>query len=614
MAQALPIEEIPQKKIEKISLRQEVAKEDQWNLNALYSNSEAWENDFKCYETLYPKLTQFRGKFSQSPQTLLESLEFQKKLELLSERLGHFIHLRVAEDSANDSSLQAVGRLQAIETHAAEASSYIIPEIQSIPDEKWKQWMEEPCLREWRTALQKIRRFKPHSLSAPEERLLALSSESLQGHSETFSQLTNVDMRFGILEDETGRECELSQGSFSSFLVNRDREVRKKAFHQFYREFSEHGFTLASLLANSVKADIFHARACHYPSALEAALFHDDVPVTVYDNLINTVKANLKPLHDYYELRRDYLGLNEIHHYDTYVPLVKGIQTDYSFDEATAQVLEALTPLGEEYTSTLEKGLKSGWCDRYENKGKQSGAFSSSSYRNPPYILMNYKRDVFSDVYTLAHEAGHSMHTWFSQKQQLFQDYHYTIFVAEVASTFNEELLTQSLLSKTQDPKMRAYLINRQIDDIRSTLYRQTMFAEFEKLIHAKQEAGEALTLQSFQTLYRGLLEVYFGKKFTLDKELELECLRIPHFYSAFYVYKYATGLSAALALAQQVLEGGKEAKENYLNFLSLGGSLMPLPTLKTAGVDMSKSVPIEKALKLFALRVEELSWLLKEL
>lgn len=614
MAQTLPIEGTQEKKIEKTPLRQEVLKADQWDLAILYATSEAWEKDCKRYEALYPKLTQFRGKLSQSPQALLEALEFQKELELLSERLGHFIHLRVAEDAGNDASLQAAGRLQSLETHVAEASSYIIPEIQSIPDEKWKRWMEEPLLKDWRIALQKVRRFKPHSLSEQEERLLALSSESLQGHSETFSQLTNVDMRFGVLEDRSGRERELTQGSFSSFLINRDREVRKKAFHQFYQEFSEHGFTLASLLANSVKTDVFQARARHYPSALEAALFHDDVPVAVYDNLISTVRDNLKPLHDYYELRRDYLGLDQIHHYDTYVPLVAGIQTDYSFEEAALQVLEALQPLGEDYTSTLSKGLTSGWCDRYENKGKQSGAFSSSSYRNPPYILMNYKRDVFSDVYTLAHEAGHSMHTWFSQKQQPFQDYHYTIFVAEVASTFNEELLTQSLLNKTQDPKMRAYLINRQIDDIRSTLYRQTMFAEFEKLIHAKQEAGEALTLQSFQTIYRELLTVYFGKKFILDKELELECLRIPHFYSAFYVYKYATGLSAALALAQQVLEGDEKARANYLNFLSLGGSLMPLPALKTAGVDMAKPAPIGKALKLFASRVEELSQLLKEL
>ena len=611
MSQTLSLSKEEGEKVETIPSRQEVTKKDQWNLETLYSNKEAWEQDFKRYETLYPKLNQFRGKLAQSPQSLFEALEFQKELELLAERLGHYIHLRVAEDSTNNNFLEASARLQSLETHVAEASSYFIPEIQSISEEDWKKCLQEDLLKEWRITLQKIRRFKPHSLSVQEERLLALSNESLQGHSETFSQLTNVDMRFGILEDDAGRQRELSQGSFSSFLVNRDREVRKKAFHQFYKEFSEHGFTLASLLASSVKADVFYARAKHYPSALEAALFQDDVPVEVYDNLISTVRANLKPLHTYYEVRRNYLNLDEIHHYDTYVPLVKEIKTDYSFDQAIAFVLEALAPLGEEYTSSLAKGLQSGWCDRYENKGKQSGAFSSSSYRNPPYILMNYKDDVFSEVYTLAHEAGHSMHTWFSQKHQLFQDYHYTIFVAEVASTFNEELLTQSLLNKTKDRKMRAYLINRQIDDIRSTLYRQTMFAEFEKQIHARQEAGEALTLQSFRKIYRDLLEIYFGESFCLDKELELECLRIPHFYSAFYVYKYATGLSAALALAQKVLKEGKPAQQKYLDFLSAGGSLMPLQALQVAGVDMRQSTPIENALKLFADRVKELEQLL---
>ena len=357
---------------------------------------------------------------------------------------------------------------------------------------------------------------------------------------------------------------------------------------------------------------MFRARARHYSSALEAALFPDDIPVSVYDGLIQTVRANLKPLFRYFDLCRRVLRLDELHHYDTYVPLVSEIETRFSFDQAVEMVLAALAPLGKEYVDVLAEGLRSSrWCDRYENKGKRSGAFSSASYGAPPYILMNYKEDVFADVYTLAHEAGHSMHSWFSQNSRLFQDYEYPIFLAEVASTFNEELLTHNLLETTADPKMRAYIINRQIDDLRGTLFRQTMFAEFEKIIHAIEESGDALTLDVFKSQYHKLLETYFAENFVLDPELDLECLRIPHFYHAFYVYKYATGISAAAALSQRVLSGEPGSAEAYLNFLRSGGSKFPLETLKAAGVDMATPAPIESALRLFEQRLDELEGLL---
>ena len=418
-------------------------------------------------------------------------------------------------------------------------------------------------------------------------------------------------MKFGVLVDEKGVERPLTQSSFSSFLVKRDPDIRKRAFHQFYSEFKDHAYTLTSSFASSIRADVFSARARNYPSALEGALFYDDVPVTVYDNLIFSVRSNLAPLFQYYDLRRRVFGLSEIHQYDTYVPMVADLETNISFDEAIEKVLAALSPLGDEYVTALGKGLRGRWCDRYECKGKRSGAFSSSSYGNPPYILMNYKTDVFSDVYTLAHEAGHSMHTWYSQANQKFQDYHYPIFLAEVASTFNEELLTHHLLESTDDKKMRAYLISRQIDGIRSTVYRQTMFAEFEKIVHAMEEAGEALTLDSFRAAYRKLLDAYFGPDFIIDTELELECLRIPHFYNAFYVYKYSTGLSAAVSLSQKVLHGGAPDVEAYLGFLKSGGTKYPIPTLAAAGVDMSGPEPIERTLQLFAQRVSELEDLL---
>jgi oligoendopeptidase F len=461
--------------------------------------------------------------------------------------------------------------------------------------------------------LTKLRRLKPHTLSAAEERLLAIGHSALTGHDETFSQLTNVDMKFGKLADEKGVERELTQSSYSSFLQKRDPDLRRKAFHQFYAEFDDHKFTLASTLASSVKADVFRARARNYPSAREAALYQDDVPVSVYDNLISTVRSNLEPLFRYYALRKRVLGLPEIHQYDTYVPIVPDFEKVTSFDEAIDLCLGALKPLGSEYVGTLGEGLKNKrWCDRYENKGKRSGAFSSGSYGAPPYILMNFKEDVFSDVFTLAHEAGHSMHTWYANRTQRWQDADYPIFLAEVASTFNEELLTHHLLEQTDDPKMRAYLINRQLDDIRGTVYRQTMFAEFERDIHAMEESGEPVTLDTMRQAYRKLLETYFGPNFALDPQLELECLRIPHFYSAFYVYKYATGLSAAVALSQQVLEGERnEAVTRYLGFLKSGGSKFPIPTLRDAGVDMSSPEPVRATLKLFAKRVEELETLL---
>ncbi len=442
--------------------------------------------------------------------------------------------------------------------------------------------------------------------------MLALGSSALRGHRETFSQLTNVDMKFGAIADEKGVEHPLTQSSFSSFLVKRDPEIRKRAFHQFYAEFKDHSYTLAATFASSVRSDVFSARARNYPSALENALFYDDVPLSVYDNLISTVRANLDPLFKYYALRRRVFGLSEIHLYDTYVPtLVGAVETNISFDAAIEMTLSALSPLGDEYVGAPRKGLHGRWCDRYESKGKRSGAFSSSSYGNPPYIMMNYKADVFSDVYTLAHEAGHSMHSWYSQANQKFQDYDYPIFLAEVASIFNEELLTHHLLEATNDKKMRAYLISRQIDGIRAVIYRQTMFAEFEKIVHAMEEAGEALTLDSFRAVYRKLLDAYFGPDFVIDSDLEMECLRIPHFYNAFYVYKYSTGLSAGVSLAQKVLQGGPSDVEAYLGFLKSGGTKYPIPTLAAAGVDMSNPAPIERTLQLFAQRVDELEELL---
>jgi oligoendopeptidase F len=596
---------------EHVATRADIPDADKWDLRHLFTDVSKWQEDFAWVLQTYPLLTEWKGKLGKSAKNLAECLEFEKTIDQKIERLYHFASLQLAEDSGNTEYLARIGQIQNLLTKIGETSAFLIPEIQAIPDEKFEKFMVDLGLKEWRIQLHKIRRLKPHVLSEPEERILALGAVALSGYDDAFSQLTDVDMKFGVLTDETGREKPLTQSSYSSFLIKRDHELRKRAFHQFYAEFQDHQYTLATSLAYSAKADVFRARARHYPSALEAALFPDDVPVEVYEGLIKSVRANLKPLFRYFDLRRRLLGLGELHHYDTYVPLVGEIETKIPFDQAVDQIVAALQPLGKEYVDGLAQGLRARWCDRYETKGKRSGAFSSGSYSAPPYILMNYKDDVFADVYTLAHEAGHSMHTWFAQKAQLFQDYDYPIFLAEVASTFNEELLTHFLLEQTSDPKMRAYIINRQVDDIRGTVFRQTMFAEFEKIIHAVEESGDALTLDVFKSEYHKLLGAYFAENFTLDPQLDLECLRIPHFYNAFYVYKYATGISAAVALSERVLSNQAGAVEAYLNFLRSGGSRFPLEALKIAGVDMTTSAPIESTLRLFERRVDELEQLL---
>jgi oligoendopeptidase F len=594
-----------------IPTRAEIPESDKWDLTHLFADVGKWQQDFAWLQREHPQLQNWKGRVGESAQTLAEVLEFEKSLDLKIERVYHYASLQLAEDSTNNEYLARIGQVQNLLTKIGEAAAFVVPEMLAIDDKNFARFVADPALKDWRIKLRKLRRMKPHVLSVPEERLLALGSVALGGYDDTFSQLTDVDMKFGVLTDGTGREMSLTQTSFSSFLVKRNPELRKRAFHQFYVEFQDHQYTLAASLAYSVKTDIFLARARNYSSALEAALFPDDVPLAVYDGLIKSVRANLRPLFRYLDLRRRVLGLRELHHYDTYVPLVREIETRVTFDRAAEMVLAALAPLGKEYVGVLEQGLRGRWCDRYESKGKRSGAFSSGSYGAPPYILMNYKEDVFSDVYTLAHEAGHSMHSWFSQDSQLFQDYEAPIFLAEVASTFNEQLLTDHLLEETTDPKMRAYIINRQIDELRGTLFRQTMFAEFEKVIHAIEERGDALTLEVLKSEYHKLLETYFAENFLLDPELDLECLRIPHFYSAFYVYKYATGISAAVALSERVLSGESGSVDAYLNFLRSGGSKFPLETLKAAGVDMATAAPIESTLRLFERRLGELEELL---
>ena len=593
--------------------RHEVAEADTWDLRPLFVTSADWEKNLERLRSYEGVMMKWKGHLAKG-EDLLGALEKEKEIDLLVERLGQYASLKVAEDGADGSARDRALRLEFLLTRLSEEMAWFLPELMRIEDDAWGKLLGQPCLAEWKGSLERIRRQRPHILPEGEERLLALAGPALGGADETFSQLTNVDFRFGMVRDEDGREVELTHGTFASLLQRRSTEVRREAWQKYYTEFESHAFSLASTLATSVKTDVFRARARKHSSAREHALFPDRVPGSVVDNLIAVVRKNLGPLQRYHRLRKKVLGLEQLRAADLQVPIVPVAEKKTSFAEAAAMVTQATAPLGQEYSATLAQGLgESRWVDRYENRGKRSGAFSSGSYGNPPYILMNYREDVLADVYTLAHEAGHSMHSWMSQRAQLFQDAHYPIFLAEVASTFNEELLTHAYLEgpAKKDKTLRAYILNRQIDDIRGTLYRQVMFAEFEQKIHEAEEKGVALTLDFFRIAYRELLESYLGEVLEIEPLLELECLRIPHFYSAFYVYKYAIGLSAAMTLSQRVLRGEPGAVGKVHEFLRSGGSRPPLETLRRAGVEMESPEPIESALSLFAARVEELEAIL---
>ena len=598
-------------KVKRLPARSRVKTDDTWDLSSLYASDEDWQKDLKKLKNRIPKFAQFKGRLGEGPSVLAKCLKFDSDFDRLAERLGVYAFLKTTEDQANGDHQNMMGQFQNVASRAAEEASFIRPELLSLSSSKLKKLIQSPLLKHYRLTLERLVRSKPHTLGDREEQLLAMQSEMSQTASRAFRQLLDADMKFGVVKNEQGEQIELSNATFSQLLVSPSRKVRKDAFVTYYQQFEGHENTLAATLNGSIQKDVFYARARGYDSALHAALFPDNVPQSVYDKLISSVHRNLPALHHYYDLRRRKMKLKDIHHYDTYVPILSDLESKYTWKQAVKVIIEALQPLGGEYCSVLEAGLNGRWCDRYPNQGKQSGAFSCGSFDGDPYILMNYQPTVLNDVFTLAHEAGHSMHSYLSAKHQPYEYYDYKIFVAEVASTFNEELLSHHLLSQSNDKKQRAYLINREIDDIRGTIFRQTMFAEFEKITHGMAEAGEPLTLQAFKSVYRDLLEKYFGPQFALDEQLSLECLRIPHFYRAFYVYKYATGLSAAIALSQRVLKGGEVELQDYLNFLQSGCSKDPLDLLRDAGVDMEKPKPVNTALKYFEKLVDELDDLL---
>jgi len=565
--------------------RSEVDVNDTWDLGSLFPNDEAWGKALDEFEKQIPRYAEFHGKLGESAQSLADCLDFDSSVNRIGERVAYYAMLKTSEDQANSDYQGMMMRFQNVAVRAGEAASYMRPEILSIPDQQLDAFLEEDCLSLYKLSLERLTRYKKYTLGEKEEQLLAMQGEMAGAASRIFRQLNDADLKFGTLEDADGQEIELSNSTFSQFLISPSGEVRKKAFHQYYDQFTAHENSLAAMLQGSIQKDCYYAKARGYDSALHSELYGDNVPQSVYDSLIESVRNNLPALYKFYDLRKRKMGLDEIHHYDTYVPILSDIEVEHSWNEAVEVVCDSLAPLGEEYVATLRKGLSGRWCDRYPNQGKQSGAFSAGSFEGDPYILMNYKPKVLNDVFT--------------------------IFVAEVASTFNEQLLTHHMLKNASDERFRAYLINNEIDSIRATIIRQTMFAEFEKKTHEMCEAGEPLTVDAFKEVYGGLLTDYFGPDFVIDEELKLECFRIPHFYRAFYVYQYATGLSAAIALSKRVLNGGESELNDYLGFLKGGCSRYPLDLLRDAGVDLEKPEPVDTALKHFGSLVEELDSLL---
>jgi oligoendopeptidase F len=590
--------------------RSAVAAADTWDLTRLFPDDAAWEAAFAAWQESFAGYAAHTGKLGESAAALKAALEFDLSVDRAGDRLGTYAILRFTEDVGEPKYQALKGRYTGAATKAAELSSFLRPELMAIPDDVMAGFLADPLLADHKLTLERLRRYKPHTLGGPEERVLAMQAEVSGTARTVFDQLLDADLTFGTIEIEPGQTRPLTHGSYAVALESPDRAVRKQAFHQYYAGFQAHANTLAACLAGSVKQDVYSARVRNYSGARALAMFPDNVPESVYDNLTQAVRAHLPAVHKYYALRQRAMGLDAIHFYDIYTPILSGVQKRTPWADAVELCIEALKPLGPAYTDALAGGLRGRWCDRFENKGKHSGAFSGGCYDSDPYILMNYKDEVFDHVFTLAHEAGHSMHSHLSHAYQPYQYSGYTIFVAEVASTFNEQLLLRHLLKQMTDKRERAYLLNREIDDMRKTLVRQTMFAEFEATTHRLAEANEPLTLDRLRIEYRALLDAYFGPGFVLDDELSLECLRIPHFYRAFYVYKYATGLAAAVALADRVMGGGSGELADYLGFLKGGSSKDPLDLLRGAGVDMASSEPVAAALRRFETLVDELATL----
>jgi oligoendopeptidase F len=587
--------------------RNELDPEYKWRLEDIYESNEAWKKDVDKIKELLAALLPMQGTLGESADRLYQCLKLQDELMSVHDKVLVYARMRRDEDN-NDPLYQDLTETAfSLSTEVGAKLSFITPEIIGLPDGRLMDFLNEnKNLAVYRFFLEELLRQKKHILSAREEEIMALSSEMARSPRDTFTMFNNADIKFPFIQDEQGQDVELTKGRYIRFLESADRNVRKQAYEAMYTTYSKMKNTLGATLSGNVKKNRFYATVRKYPSSLELSLDQDNVPVQVYDSLIDAIHKKLPLLHRYLKLRKKVLKLDDLRMYDLYCPIVSDIDRQIPYQQAVDMVKEGLKPLGSRYIEDLTAGLASSWVDVYENEGKTSGAYSWGAYATHPYVLLNYQ-GTMNDVFTLAHEMGHAMHTFYTNQAQPYVYSGYKIFVAEVASTVNESLLMHHLLETTQNKEERAFLLNHYLEEFRGTMFRQVMFAEFEKIIHEKAEKGESITTSELCTLYKGLNDKFFGEEVILDDLIAMEWARIPHFYTSFYVYKYATGFSSAVSLSSQILREGEPAVERYLNFLKSGSSDYPLELLKKAGVDLTTPQPVQDALDVFGKTVDEL-------
>ena len=583
-----------------IKKRNEIDSIYKWRLEDIFETQEAWEEAAQEAELLLEEMPKHRGKFTKTGITMLACLEDMYNLSGKITKLYVYAYMKRDEDSTNAKSQEIAGKAERLATKFSEATSFFEPELLQLTEERIASMKRRsPGLREYSFIIDEIMRKKAHVLSPAEEKILAMSTEATSAGQDVFMMFNNADIKFEPFQGEEGEKIELTIGRYVKFLESQDRNLRRRAFRSMYKAYEEHKNTLAAAYAGSVKSDAFYARVRKYKSSFLAAMYHDNVPSKVYNGLIKSVHEHVHLLTKYLEIRQRVLSVRRVHMYDLYVPLVKMPKKTYTFEEAKELVTEALKPLGEDYVNILQKAFSDGWIDVCENQGKRTGAYSWGCYDSHPYILLNWQGTI-NDVFTLAHELGHAMHTYYSNLSQPIQYANYRIFVAEVASTVNEILLMEYMFEKSKDDVEKSFLLNHYLEEFRATVYRQTMFAEFEKKAHKMYEKGEVLTCEALSELYMKLQHQYFKKVIKIDDEIAMEWARIPHFYTAYYVYKYATGFCSATHLVSGILSGDKKKKDAYITFLKSGGSDYPMEILAKAGVDLSVQDPIDAAFDVF--------------